>query len=346
MVTNSQPLVSRRRFLAIVGASAGAVFLGRHAYAAPGIDASRLGRDGSTDKEGGYEPVVVAEGLIDATVWGGSLLTLRNGPAGYFVRDEQRQRDYNIATPSGAQAYCLAVSGQVLVVGGHRIIESEPVQLKSGELYTKLVSQAGAEAERLSRQSFAPAQPAGFSFRPTSHRPLLLASSDGREWQQIEFSSDPLRGGTVGAILQSEGVVAVLRYIDSGDTDSGVAVEFASLAAALRSEFQKQHQALSVPHGGLWGAFEGPSGGLVIAYGSDGARARSVTGADAFSLPSGRTTAGGPLHERRIRRRGERRRWQSSPQSVRVVRLAYRSCARARRADSPRGLPRSGARQC
>ncbi|WP_423919201.1 hypothetical protein [Candidatus Poriferisodalis sp.] len=289
---SSQPQMTRRRFLVIVGGAAGMAAVGRHAYAAAGEDDNvpNSDKDGAPDRDGAPdepEPqrIVVGEGLIDATVWGGSLVTLRNGDTGFFVRDEQREVDYSIGAPDNVQIFCIAASGRLLIAGGHLIREFEPVTFKSGQPYTDLLANAGGEAERLKNQPGAPPQPVGFTFRPTSHRPVLLVSPDGDEWKQVEFSLDPLPGGTVGAILEAESAVAVLRYVDSSITDSGIAVDLVSLDEALQGNTVEHATSLPVSHGGIWGTYQGPSGSVVLTTGHSGVQGRLPAGDTAFALP-------------------------------------------------------------
>ena len=298
---SGEPMLSRRRFLVIVGASAGAVVLGRHAYAAPGDGVGRPDAGVSGKPNGGFTPIVVDDGLIDATVWNGSLLTLRNGASGYFVRDEQRGTDHSVDVPENVQVFCVAAAGRRLIVGGHLVRQYEPIVFKSGQPYQGLLANAGAEAQRLMGQPSAPPQPSGFTLRPTSHRPVLLATQDGVEWKQVEVSPEPEPGGTVGAILEDAGVVAVVRYADSADADSGIAVDLLSLENALLGRPAEPSVILPVSHGGLWGSFQGPSGGLIVTSSSDGLSAVDSDGMQAFQFPRGEQLLGLSLADGRYK---------------------------------------------
>ena len=300
MPVNS-PGWNRRRFLAVVGGAGSSLLLsGRAAVAQPsdagdqpgpnepgtgeppaGTDPSDAGQPGTgapdtgAPNEGGpgggdpgpgearAEVVEVASGFVDATSWQDDLLTLRQGPKGMLVRSELAKRDHAVNLPDGFAGRCLGTHEDLLVIGGHRVVQTGTTTFKAGTPYETLLAQAGSESKILL------AQPGRPIVRPYRHVfierfPALLVTSDLKQWEPLDLQLRTGTGGSFGAVLERGGVLAADHYGIAEVPDSVIEVSLITLADAIYGRLSAARNSIPLDHGSLWGASDTGTSDLLL----------------------------------------------------------------------------------
>ena len=289
----SRRVLSRRRFLAVVGGAGGALaFSGRvgaeRAHTVPGptragsisgpgttpwADPALSAHAAQTSVQVG-EPVAVsvAAGFVDATSWNDELLTLRpGGSTGMLVRSELLRRDYPVTVPDGFAGRCLGSWGGLVVIGGHRVVNTGTFTFEAGEPYDTLLAQAGQHAQALA------AQPGRPTVKPYRHVyverfPAVLVTRDLSEWKHLDVPLSAGTGGSFGAVLERGGVLAGDHYAVAEVPDSVVEASLVTLAGAIRGQTSAARGAIPLDHGALWGASDTGASDLVIVADRAGTR--------------------------------------------------------------------------
>lgn len=300
MPVNS-PDWTRRRFLVVVGGAGSSLMLsGGAAVAQPsdpddqpgpnepdtseppaGTDPSDAGQPGTgapdtgAPSEGGpgegdpgpgearTEVVEVASGFVDATSWRDELLTLRQGPQGMLVRSELTGRDHAVGVPDGFAGRCLGAHEDLLVIGGHRVVQTGTTAFEAGTPYETLLAQAGSESQKLL------AQPGRPVVRPYRHVfierfPALLVTSDLQQWEPLDLQLRAGTGGSFGAVLERGGVLAADHYGIAEVPDSVIEVSLISLADAIYGRLSAARNPIPLDHGSLWGASDTGTSDLLL----------------------------------------------------------------------------------
>ncbi len=182
--------------MVVLGGAAGAVMFNPSANADDTSDDDEFGTDAPDSGEpdtGGPDPhhpgvgelantaiVRVEPGFVDATSWRDDLFTLRQGPAGMLLRSETAARDHVVSVSDGFAGRCLGVHENLLVIGGHRLVQTGTTTFEAGTPYETLLAQAGHESKALL------AQPERPIVRPHRHIfverfPSLLVTEDLRQ---------------------------------------------------------------------------------------------------------------------------------------------------------------------
>lgn len=265
-------VLSRRRFLAVVGCASGALLVADRVGAdeTPGSDGAHGGAPGAGG-QAGVVVVAVESGFVDATSWQGELLTLRAGPSGMVVRSELAERDYEVEVLDGFAGRCLGAHGNLLVIGGHRVVRTGTMTFEAGTPYETLLAQAGPEAKLLAAQ---PGRPVVTPYRHVfiERFPALVATADMRDWKHVDVPLGVGTGGSFGAVLERVGVLAGDLYAIAEVPDSVVEASLISLADAVRGEASAARGSISLDHGSLWGASDTGVSDLVIVADRTGTR--------------------------------------------------------------------------
>ena len=289
----SRRVLSRRRFLVVVGGAGGALALsGRvraeRAHTAPGPP--RAGSVSGPDMTPWADPALsahaaqasvqvgkpvavnVAAGFVDATSWNDALLTLRpGGSTGMLVRSELVGRDHPVTVPDGFAGRCLGSWGGLMVIGGHRVVNTGTFTFEAGEPYDTLLAQAGQHAQALA------AQPGRPTVKPYRHVyverfPAVLVTRDLSEWKHLDVPLSAGTGGSFGAVLERGGVLAGDHYAVAEVPDSVIEASLVTLAGALRGRTSTARGAIPLDHGALWGASDTGASDLVIVADRAGTR--------------------------------------------------------------------------
>lgn len=286
-----QPM-SRRRFLAVVGGTAGVVGIaglaGRSLLGGPGdpapADAGNL--TGLMLADPGVEIVEVEPGFADAAVWNDQLLTLRADPAGtgIILRSETDGIEHPVDAPPDFTARCIGTIGTSLAIGGHRQIETGSILFESGPDFKTLAETAGPMADLLRGTPALPA-PIGDRFRFIDSYPWLSISSDLWSWVDHEIVADG-HGGSCGAITDSGNIAAVDRYVDPDVPDSIFDVALVELPVDLSTGTFVGHRQIPVSHGGVWGTSQDMRGELLAIVDDHGASFYRLDGSWLFTLPA------------------------------------------------------------
>ena len=289
----SRRVLGRRRFLAVVGGAGGALALsGRvgaeRAHTAPEPPgAGSISAPGTTPAAGPSlsahaaqasgqigEPVAVsvAAGLVDATSWNDELLTLRpGGSTGMLVRSELSRRDYPVTVPDGFAGRCLGSWGGLVVIGGHRVVNTGTFTFEAGEPYDTLLAQAGDHAQALAAQ---PGRPIVQPYRHVyvERFPAVLVTRDLSDWKHLDVPLSAGTGGSFGAVLERGGVLAGDHYAVAEVPDSVIEASLVTLAGAIRGETSTARGAIPLDHGALWGASDTGASDLVVVADRAGTR--------------------------------------------------------------------------
>ena len=253
MSSSSQPM-SRRRFLAVVGGTGGALGVAglggwRLFGGAGGSQAQTLAAAGV---DAGVEVVEVEAGFVDATVWDDQLLTLRAAPdgPGIVLHSETTGQDHPVQTPEGFTARCVGVIDDTIVIGGHREIETGQVSFEAGTDYETLLKLAGPEAEALLSQ---PGRPAAAPHQRTLRGKFasLVITRDIGSWTSHEVLLPDRTGGSVAAVLERSGTLAMDHYRFPSEADSNYEAVLIGAVAALGGTGQFRDWSQSVDHGSI-----------------------------------------------------------------------------------------------
>ena len=258
----SERSVSRRAFLAVVGAVSGVALAPSLARAQQPSE----GEDGAGDSPpvvDGFQVVEVEPGFVDATNWNGRLLTLRPDTAGMVVRSELEKLDHKVDGVDGFAGRCLSAHGDMLVIGGHRVVQTGTMNFEAGISYDTLLAQSGAQAELLAAQ---PRRPA---IRPYRHVfidrfPSLLLTRDLIKWDHLDVPLAPGTGGSFGAAIERGGILAADHYLFAEVPDSVVEASLISLPQAILGQVSAARAAIPLDHGAVWGTSDTGVSGLLI----------------------------------------------------------------------------------
>ena len=254
--------VSRRAFLAVVGAVSGVALAPSLARAQQPSE----GEDGAGDSPpvvDGFQVVEVEPGFVDATNWKGRLLTLRPDTAGMVVRSELEKLDHKVDGVDGFAGRCLSAHGDMLVIGGHRVVQTGTMDFEAGISYDTLLAQSGVQAALLAAQ---PRRPA---IRPYRHVfidrfPSLLLTRDLIKWDHFDLPLAPGTGGSFGAAIERGGILAADHYLFAEVPDSVVEASLISLPQAILGQVSTARPAVPVNHGAVWGTSDTGTSGLII----------------------------------------------------------------------------------
>ncbi len=276
---------SRRGFLVVVGGASSALVFNSRVYANETSSNDELGTEtsepslpsigesesdqpdtndrGDTGELANLSITHVESGFVDATNWQDELLTLRQGPQGMLVRYEMAARDHLVTVPEGFTGRCLGTHENLLVIGGHRLLQTETATFEAGTSYKTLLEQAGADSKILLDQGEKP------SVRPYQHifierLPSLIVSEDLQNWETLDL---PLRvgtGGSFGAVLERGSVLAADHYSIAEMPDSVIEVSQISLAEAIYGRPTTVRDSIPLDHGTLWGASDTGTSDLLI----------------------------------------------------------------------------------
>ena len=351
----SRRVLSRRRFLAVVGGAGSSLALAGSAGAERALSASepqrapnvstpatvpgaRVAQVGDPGGERGPVAVNVKAGFVDATSWTDQLLTLRSGgPSGMLVRSELLGRDYPVTVPEGFAGRCLGSWGGSVVIGGHRVVNTGSFTFEAGEAYETLLAQAGDHARVLVAQ---PGRPVVTPYRHVfvERFPAVLVTSDLTNWQHLDVPLSVGTGGSFGAVLERGGVLAADHYAVAEVPDSVFEASLVTLAGAVGGEASAARGSIPVDHGGLWGASDTGSSDLVIVSDRAGTRGydgRNRGGADPRRR---RGSVGGRRRGRSVRSGGADPR-RHPPHRERPQRLRQAGAGSVRhRADQTPGI--------
>lgn len=286
-MSSTRPM-SRRRFLAVVAGTTGAA-------AAAGLGGWRLleKRSGPTPSTGhlavnpGVEIVEIQPGFADATVWNDELLTLRASPTGtgIMLRSETTGTDHPVDTPSEFAARCIGVIDGTIVIGGHRLQSLGTRSFEASSDYRNLMVQAGPESRRLA------AQPRLATVEAHTHdlvirAPSVNTSNDLVAWQDADLRPAGSRGGSCGAVLERQGLVAIDRYADGDSPDSIYEVSFHNLDESRDAKVSGR-ESLPIDHGAVWGtSFDGGQD-IIVLHDRAGTRAYGEDNQAVFAINDG-----------------------------------------------------------
>ena len=220
-MSSTQPM-SRRRFLAVVGGTGGALGVA-------GLGGWRLlgGGEGSGPAAGGLavdpgvEIVEVQPGFADATVWNDELLTLRAATdgSGIVLRSETTDTDHPVDAPDGFAARCVGVIDDTIVIGGHRNVEFARTAFESGIEYETLLRSAGPQAQTLLDQ---PSRPITYPHEHVSigRSATVTHTNDLEAWRNQTINMSDGTGASLATIFPSSVTFALERYSDPEHADS------------------------------------------------------------------------------------------------------------------------------
>ncbi len=283
--------LSRRRFLAIVGGTAGAVgvagLTGRSLLAGPGSPAPvATGQTaGSASVDSSTEIVEVEPGFADATVWNGQLLTLRadSTGSGIVLRSETDGQEHPVDAPPDFTARCIGTIDETLVVGGHMYIEGEAITYEAGPDALELLRYAGAEAAALASQPGMP-EFERHMYTPRRMAASLVATDDLRRWEATEIAFPDRTGGSVAGVLERTGSFALDHYESPEAADSNFEATLLDARSALGGVAAFDTWVLPVDHGLIWGVTSADWGDIVIVADRRGVRAMDDRGQHIFEF--------------------------------------------------------------
>ncbi|WP_428118646.1 hypothetical protein [Candidatus Poriferisodalis sp.] len=291
-MTNNTPM-NRRRFLAVVAGTSGAV-------AAAGFGGWRLLGGHGTSKRAvtafnvdpGVDVVQVEAGFADAATWKNELLTLRPGPpgTGITVRSETTGEDHAVQAPDDFEARCIGVIDDTIVIGGHRLTETSSLEFEAGVDYDTLIAQAGPESERLASQ---PGRPIGTTHRHTfaEHFPTVVATHNLASWASREFEVGVGTGGSVGAVVGDGSYLAVDHYAFAEIQDSIIEVAVVNAHDAFKG-VSSIHRSIPLDHGALRGMSSTTHEEILIVEDRLGTRGYGADGRVIFDIGTDRALLG------------------------------------------------------
>lgn len=254
-----QPM-SRRRFLAVVGGTAGAVGIaglaGRSLLGGPGdpapADAGNL--TGLMLADPGVEIVEVEPGFADAAVWNDQLLTLRADPAGtgIILRSETDGIEHPVDAPPDFTARCIGTIDDTLIIGGHRAVVGEEVRYELGADYDSLLMHAGEQARILTQQPHRPDAVAHTHIFVDRLPALVIAVSELTDWENTLVPLLKSGGGSIGAVLGQAGSLAQERFAFAEVPDS-ISEMFVVPYGRKERTFAGAGTVVPLDHGGVWG---------------------------------------------------------------------------------------------
>lgn len=289
-MTSQQP-ISRRRFLAIVGGTTGALgitglggwnLLARRSGAAANTAGTTAG-DPRTAPD--VEIVEVEPGFADATVWKDQLLTLRadaNG-TGIVVRSETTGYEHPVDAPDDFTARCIGNIDGAIVIGGHAHVQGEVVIYEAGPDALDLLLHAGAEAAALASQPGIPVFERHV-YAPNKITAFLVATSDLRQWDTTEIVFPDRSGGSIAGILERSGSFALDHYESPDTADSNFEAILLDARSALGGVAVFENWALPVDHGLIWGVTSAEWADIVIVADRYGVRAKDDRGHRVFEI--------------------------------------------------------------
>lgn len=291
-MSSTEPM-SRRRFLAVIAGTTGAAAAaGLGGWRLLGSRGSSLPAAASFAADPGVEIVEVQPGFVDATVWNDELLTLRASPTGtgIMLRSETTDTDHPVDAPEDFTARCVGVIDDALTVGGNQAVEMETLGFEVGIAYESLLANAGQESESLMRQpGRAVTSPHLHTF--IDRHPTFVASSDLENWQTDRVEPVTGTGGSIGAILEGEGLAAIEHYAFPEIPDS----VFESLLVRLNGTDDAVPDAgllLPLDHGVIWGTSAVQGRDVLIISDRFGYFGYDMQGTTLFSVTDGSSVLG------------------------------------------------------
>ena len=295
-MSSTQPM-SRRRFLAVVGGTGGALGVA-------GLGGWRLlgGGEGSGPAAGGFavdpgvEIVEVEPGFADATVWNDELLTLRAATdgSGIVLRSETTDTDHPVDAPDGFAARCVGVIDDTIVIGGHRNVEFARTAFESGIEYETLLRSAGPQAQTLLDQ---PSRPIAYPHEHVSigRSATVTHTNDLEAWRNQTINMSDGTGASVATIFPSSVTFALERYSDPEHADSVYEValvnfnpaEFKSTSTGISLVVNDAHPSFRIDHGSVWGSATGFGTDLIVVGDRSGMTCYSDLGQRVFVLDDG-----------------------------------------------------------
>ncbi len=291
--------MSRRRFLAVVGATAGAAgiaglagrrLLGGPSNPAPPAAASLAGL---MLADPGVEIVEVEPGFADAAVWNDQLLTLRADPAGtgIILRSETDGAEHPVDAPPDFTARCIGTIGTSLAIGGHRTRYTDTQVFESGPDYLELVAQGGIDATPLLEEP-ARISPSSYEHRYREFLPYCTLSNDLAMWSSFDIYEPDASGGSCATILESQAAVAIERYQDAEVPDSIYDVALIHVGPSRRETAAHLSASYRVDHGHVWGNTHDGSQSLLIIVDRQGTRVLSADGLQLAAIDPARELLG------------------------------------------------------
>lgn len=285
---NTPTQMSRRRFLAIVGGVSGTVgvagFAGWRALA----PVERSSPAVSADE--GVLTVEVESGFVDAASWRDDLLTLRpaaDSPEGVMLRAELSGIEHQVETPDGFAARCIGTVGDTVVVCGHRVIETGQMEFEAGTDYRTLIAEAGYVSDILRDQPSFPHTGDGYRHVFVEYFASIIATSDMTSWRSLDLRPVSGRGGSFGAILNRDGILAADSYAIAEIPDSVFESTLISLTDAVAGVTTISREAVPLDHGSLWGSSNDGNNDLLIVSDREGTRGYDHRGGIAFDVDAG-----------------------------------------------------------
>ncbi|WP_420608993.1 hypothetical protein [Candidatus Poriferisodalis sp.] len=282
--------MSRRRFLAVVGGTAGAAGIaglaGRSLLGGPSSPAPPAAANpaGLMPADPGVEIVEVEPGFADAAVWNDQLLTLRADPAGtgIVLRSETDGAEHPVDAPPDFTARCIGTIDDTLIIGGHRLVNTGSLVFELGMDYEELLQAAGHESVRLRQQ---PHRPVPFPHRHTfmDHLSTAISTEDLRSWDYRTLEIREGTGGSISGVFESSGTLGIDYYAfaEIPDSIAGLAVVDASSARSGTAEINRL---LPIDHGSLWGVLSTEWDEVVIVSDVSGTRGYTSKNQIAFTL--------------------------------------------------------------
>lgn len=277
----SESLISRRRFLATVGATG--------ITAAAGLGGWRLltGKESSAatapisviSQEQAEPDLVIVEvepRFVDATVWDGQLFTLRTGADGtdIVVRAETTGEDYAVEASLNFEARCIGAINDTMIIGGHQTAIAGHLAYEPGPSYPELISLGGADAQPLLNEPVQPT-PERYEHQLLTYVPTVMKAREVSDWTLADLRVDQPLAGSCGAILEDSGTIAIDHYLDAETPDSIFEVLLVDGTGRLGDTPSNPQVGLHVDHGHIWGtAFDGTQDLLIV---TDRTGTRGVT---------------------------------------------------------------------
>ena len=201
----------------------------------------------------GDEIIEIEEGFVDATSLNGELLTLRTASVGGIsIRNESTGEEYEANAPPDFSARSIGSFENSVVIGGHELELIREKSVVSNGSYSDLLRLAGPESDTLSLEP-APMAITEGQYPIAGRIPTIGHSADLAAWEYTQLRSDDVTGGSVGAVLEQSGAVAVEKYLEPNVPDSVYEVAVAKLGGLLRGGSPEADRALPIDHGFVWG---------------------------------------------------------------------------------------------
>ncbi|MCY3950721.1 MAG: hypothetical protein OXF61_16195 [Acidimicrobiaceae bacterium] len=283
-MSDSHQAMSRRRFLAVVGGTGGAVGIAglvgwRALIAASGAPAK-------TSADEGLLAVEVEAGFVGAAGWNGDLLTLRpanTAAGGMLLRAELSGVEHHVEVPEGFAGRCVGTVGDTAIIGGHRVVETGRMTYEPGTPYETLIADAGPVSELLVGEPVVP-HLTGYTYALVESLASVVMSTDLESWQHFDLPLIDGRGGSFGAVLGRGKMLAADSYDIAEVTDSVYEATLISISDAAEGRVAVVREPIPIDHGSLWGSADGGIDDIIVVSDRDGTRGYASRGGLVFEI--------------------------------------------------------------